>query len=658
MFTLQERAIIEIERLGFTQDVLFNLFFDLLESSMGDKFQHNNLYISKWLGVLNGRLIGQSLFKEGKQDIKMINNILSDTDLFSNPGELRDFMFKKSDGSFNFDQEQKEWLDLYLTKILTYVGSNQDIIDARDKLASIIGGLTDPLGVSRDNEYFIDTEITFAKRVLESAEHLMGHGTIRLILLGMANVDNAKNFRVLSRFDSKIMFKIMRHTGFTSPRLTRNVPQFGDGPLSAPTTDPHRRDQIYFGALLLDSHISFRLDPTTWSERKDSHIFPFGPIPLSGITLEASSNRDLSFEIASYLATIFSNNYGKRLQVIDGVNMKIDNTNLFLEKQNNLINKFLVLIENDVMSKRITEAKKLLMITQLSNYVRSALSIFLDRSSSFRGVFEAFIDSGDTFTEIEFPFLDLSNGKYNYKLPIYYKDFAGVDIALWAYSGGYTGIPGGLSQAKFNKIKNENIGNVVEQLKKEILLVGGHVKIYPLYATNTGFKANANANGFPVHSPRATPPTPFMIDLRNPSSPDYQNSEYILRHIVFLLSGSPVGFAVKDINSEFGDNHAYFVFTRDGYLKSNQILTSAGNGRPYYLEFYDEFNDPDNPGNLISFYANLDVHNQDWKDAWKFSAGMTHGSHSEFTTYYLYWLRDSMDDMAVYLRGVVRHPTN
>lgn len=273
--------------------------------------------------------------------------------------------------------------------------------------------------------------------------------------------------------------------------------------------------------------------------------------------------------------------------------------------------------------------------------------------SGLRGTFEEFIKSKLVITSIELPFSNPVNTRQNYKIPIYLQDFVGEDIIIWGAVG--KTIQTDIQKQKFNIIRDENVKSVSNQLAEDIQTVGGYVKIFPIYLiSGEGFKANVDRLGILPNVNGLSEPNSFIIDLRNPNSPEYENSMYILRHISFLLHGLPVGFSVEPVSSTFDQHRAYYFITYQGFLKSSQIYTSSGNGRQYILKYYEKFSDPDNPGNQITFYNNIDEHNRDWKEAFKYKISMKSGGRAQFNTHYLNWLKTSSDSMAIYIRSKVK----
>ncbi len=325
-----------------------------------------------------------------------------------------------------------------------------------------------------------------------------------------------------------------------------------------------------------------------------------------------------------------------------------------MKKQSNLITKFEKIVTDHILSDNsLTSAQKQMLLTQSIVYIRSSLSSE-KAESQLRGIFERFIGSKAATTMLELPYSNPANTRVNYKIPIYYEDFIGQDITIWGAVG--KTIKAMIQQQKFNTIKDINVKSVTNNLAKEIQLVGGYAKILavPLGAKE-GFKANIKREYLlPAVSDPTQEPNAFIIDLRNPGTPVYENSMYVLEHIAFLLHGIPIGFSVEPVGSTFDQHRAYFFVTYQGYLKSSQIYTASGTGRQYVLKYYEKFSDPDNPGNQITFYSNIDEHNQDWNDAFKFKISMTSGGRSQFGTIYMNYLRTSMDPMVVYIGRLLR----
>ena len=354
--------------------------------------------------------------------------------------------------------------------------------------------------------------------------------------------------------------------------------------------------------------------------------------------LVAKNPRDLSWAISFELARRFAEVHGKRSQ--------IDISSIFMRKQSNLVKIFKeIIIDHITNDNSLTSAQKQSLITQTLIYIGSSLTS--ERIESLRGLFESFVGSGSSATLLELPIFNPANPKVNYKIPIYINDFIGQNINMWGTVG--KTLQKNIAHQKFNIIRDINVKRITNHLMEEIQGVGGHVRILPVFLTNKyGFKANVPKD-FLLPTVSGTEPNSFIIDLRDTNSIEYTHSEYIVKHMAFLLHSQPLGFAVIDISKTFDDNEAYFFLTIQGYLRGEEILSlSGGTGRVYRLEHYTNL-----PSLEVSFYDILEKHNEDWRNAWEFSIYMTSGSRSQFNTYYMNWLKSSMDPMAVHLRRVL-----
>jgi len=626
----------------FDLNTVFRLYFELLDASKTTD-SYISLYTPKFLDILNGILkqgVDEMYFEKGK-DLNQINKNIKDLFLHSEGYfdwvELKRFVYKTSDGNFNIGMELKEWLDLIYQRIIAYSGDNIDIIKQKQLLETLA-----PLDVLSDREYFKDEEVIVGKVILASVQQLFGHAVVRLILMGMVDLNNDVSLRVMSRPRIIELFRILGHVGLVSPKSKFVQFENIDSPSTRYSKD---HDLVFFAALFLDSHIAFKIAKGEYTKKVDSYILPIGPITLSNRLLSDNNPTHLSYLISAELANTY--------REIHGYYTHVEKGDIFIKSQQNLIKRFEELIISQVLSDpSIPINKKDALISKLISEIRK---FFVTPQFYVKSQFYSFLDSGNAHGTYIF-----RNG---YSLQYSIHDFEGLDIIRWA---GLFDVYYG-EEIKLSNIIHveENVNNFINHFKDFVISIGGKIEIFPLhFLEGFGYKGMRGDLEFLFDS--------YSIDFTDATSESYRKSENLLRHMGYLMHAYPVAFVVKEAGSTWDTKKIINIFNFRGYLKKFDIYSASGTtGRIFKAEDYSYsliFPDPDDPGNYISFYDDYwdserpssttsyySLYNQDWNtEIWLNTIGLESlRIESIFNSWYMNLIKTSTSEFARDIREIL-----
>lgn len=134
----------------------------------------------------------------------------------------------------------------------------------------------------------------------------------------------------------------------------------------------------------------------------------------------------------------------------------------------------------------------------------------------------------------------------------------------------------------------------------------------------------------------------------------------------------PTAFVVKEAGSTWNTKEIINVFSFRGYLRKEELFTiTGGSGRNfnpeqyfysliypdpddpgYYISFYDDFWDPNNPVGVTNYYKQG---NKKWmEDVWLYSLDLgTKAHNSLFNSWYMNMIRTSESQFAEDIREIL-----
>lgn len=160
---------------------VFNLFLFREQES-----KSYNYYILDKLGKFNTIVDSETIFFDSFRDQQIIEDTLNELYDSKDKIGLWKFCTKNSAGTIISPNSYslKQWMSELYGKIISYTGDNKLILEAKYELIDIANTICE-LDSDPNNYLFTDKEVEAGKAMFKVFNHLFGHFTVRLIMMGM-----------------------------------------------------------------------------------------------------------------------------------------------------------------------------------------------------------------------------------------------------------------------------------------------------------------------------------------------------------------------------------------------------------------------------------------------------------------------------------------
>jgi hypothetical protein len=532
----------------------------------------------KYLGNLNGYSTGSKLenFIEGPNQFE-VESILSELE-FQNfdetnnyIGELDKFSWRDENGNIMLDQTFKEWIDLFIQKILYYEGNNLKILYAKSLLSNIDTNLI------HASDRFTNNELLAVSTAMDLLFLLIGHSTIRYMFKGMFRArfsGNNVKIDILSKRSLDIIDDLREQIGFQSIESQRGDPT---GRLRA----NEYKDYNIFGM----SYLEARLALERTSGGFEYYKFPIGPLPsIEGIVASddykdfirkighnfEDQYRDAHLDNIKNILREFSKSQTKIFELIrQRIFTKITLENPFGDKAKNKMfeDKLTDKAWRDLFYTRIARVGFDTIRKKLEDFSRSTLG---------------------EYTRIYFDGLtDPSTGN-NFFITISKQELIDLGFIEWGYIDIGHELPLDTQydlKVDYNSKYQENLVEIMEDIINKWCAVEGEelgiARIFPLEYIDDylGYQfiiprisSSGTVYAHALKHLKYIPKSPpyFEINLNTPEG------RLELARITAILISTDFAFVVKDSAGEWDDGRMICAFNFNGFLDKDEIYSVSG----------------------------------------------------------------------------------